>query len=231
MKRLITTIIIIGAMLIPGCIPAATPAEPAEPESPAAVVLEPETPPATEPATPSEPEVTEPKPAPETEPEVTEPEPDPEPEPEPEPPEEDTGVPEVGQKAPDFKMMKSDGTTSYLSDFDQPVVLNFWNTGCRFCVVEMPLLEEVYNEKREEGLILLTVNIAESLETVSKFLDEHQISIPVLLDTSASITQRYLVQYLPTTFFIDADGIIQDKAVGAFRNKADIQKHLDKIMP
>lgn len=225
MKRLITTIIIIGAMLIPGCIPAAAPAEPAEPESPAAMVIEPETPPATEPAAPSEPEVTGPEPAPETEPEVTGPEP------EPEPPEEDTGVPEVGQKAPDFKMMQADGTTSYLSEFDQPVVLNFWNTGCRFCVVEMPLLEEVYNEKREEGLILLTVNIAESLETVSEFLDDHQISIPVLLDTSASITQRYLVQYLPTTFFIDADGIIQDKAVGAFRNKADIQKHLDKIMP
>ena len=235
MKTLIPTIIVIGALVFQGCANQLTPLETPDtaPDSEPAVTVEANSIPLPETDTePEEPATEEEEPEPETdtepaEPEAEEPEPEEEEEPEPEEP----GLPEVGHLAPNFTIKNPDGSTFSLRDFDKPVMLNFWNTGCKYCVVEMPLLADIYEENREEGLVLITINIAESLETVQEFLVDNEIKIPVLLDMSASIARQYLVQYLPTTFFLDAEAIIQDKAVGAFRNEADIEKHLKKIMP
>jgi len=53
----------------------------------------------------------------------------------------------------------------------------------------------------------------------------------VLLDTNKAVAQRYNIRGIPTTFFIDKEGIIQEKIIGAFPNKEAIENRLDKIMP
>jgi len=94
----------------------------------------------------------------------------------------------------------------------------------------MPLLQELY-EERAEGLVLLAINLGETSSRVREFLRTYSLSLPVLLDTNGKVAWRYNIRYIPTTFLIDKDGIIQVVKVGAFLNKEAIEDDLNKIMP
>jgi peroxiredoxin len=139
---------------------------------------------------------------------------------------------QVGNLAPDFQLLALDQQPVSLGDLrGKPVVLNFWASWCRPCVFEMPFLQEIHEEYSGSGLVLLAINIGESPTTVEKFLQRNNLSLPVLLDTSRVVAQKYRIQYRPTTFFIDGDGVIQEKRIGPFINAAQIQEQLSKIMP
>jgi hypothetical protein len=53
----------------------------------------------------------------------------------------------------------------------------------------------------------------------------------VLFDSNGAVLKKYGIQFYPTTFFVDRDGIIQEKVIGGFQSKEAIEKRLDKIMP
>ena len=95
----------------------------------------------------------------------------------------------------------------------------------------MPYLQQVYDEMLEKGLVVLAMNVGESSATVKQYMQDNNLSLPVVLDTKAVVARKYNIQFFPTTFFIDKDGIIQEKVIGAFPNKAAIEKRLNKIMP
>jgi peroxiredoxin len=78
---------------------------------------------------------------------------------------------------------------------------------------------------------MLAVNVGDSPSEVEQFLQNHNLSLPVLLDTKKVVAQKYSIRAIPTTFFIDKDGIIQVKVIGAFPNKAAIESRLNEIMP
>jgi len=144
---------------------------------------------------------------------------------------------QVGELAPDFQLQNLDGQDISLSDLrGKPVLINFWASWCYWCLVEMPYLQEIYEEWSEEGLVLLAINTGESFSKVREFLESHGFSFPVLLDADLLVALRYDVVrynklYIPTTFFIDMDGIIQEKIIGSFPNKEAIEEHLGKIIP
>ncbi|MFB0559368.1 MAG: TlpA family protein disulfide reductase [Dehalococcoidales bacterium] len=142
-------------------------------------------------------------------------------------------VAEVGEPAPDFQLQNLDGQSVSLSDFQgKPILLNFWATWCSPCVYEMPFMQQVYEEWSGKGLVLLAINIRENPSRVKEFLQSLNLSLPVLLDTRQAAAQKYNVSgIIPTSFFIDSDGIIQEKIIGAFSSKEAIEKYLDKIMP
>jgi len=138
----------------------------------------------------------------------------------------------VGNLAPDFQLDNLKGESVSLSDFrGDPVMLNFWATWCPPCVSEMPYIQQMYEEWRDKRLILLVIHMGGSPSQVKEFLQSHNLSLPVLLDTTQAIAQKYNIRYIPTTFFIDKDGIIQVVKVGAFPNKEAIESDLNKIMP
>lgn len=139
---------------------------------------------------------------------------------------------QVGDLAPDFQLLTLDQEPVSLGDLrGNPVVLNFWASWCGPCVYEMPFLQEIHEEYSEEGLMLLAVNVGESSSRVEEFVQSKGLSLPVLLDTRRVVSQQYSIRYYPTTFFIDEDGIIQEKKIGAFASKAEIEKELGKITP
>lgn len=141
--------------------------------------------------------------------------------------------PQVGKLAPVFKFINPGGEKISLSDFrGSSVVLNFWATWCGPCKFEMPLIQALAHdeEKAAKGLVLLTINGGESADTVAKFMIEYGFSFPVLLDTQRGITRAYNVRGIPTTFFIDKDGIIRDIKVGAFTSKTELNSKLNNIM-
>ena len=95
----------------------------------------------------------------------------------------------------------------------------------------MPLLQQVYEEWSGRGLVLLTIDVGESSSRVRGYLQENNLSLPVLLDTGRNVAQKYNVVGIPTTFLIDKDGIIQEKIVGAFPNKKVIEEYINRIVP
>jgi len=138
----------------------------------------------------------------------------------------------VGNLAPNFQLHNLEGKSVSLSDLrGKPVMLNFWATWCHPCVFEMPYLQQVYEEWSADGLVLLAINIGGTSSRVKEFLQSHNLSLPVLLDTKGGVAGRYGIRYIPTTFFIDKDGIIQVVRIGAFPNKEAIEGDLSKIMP
>jgi len=140
-------------------------------------------------------------------------------------------VAQVGGVAPDFKLQSLDGQSVSLNDFKgKPVLINFWASWCGPCVYEMPFLQQIYEEWSDRGLVLLAINVGESSSTIEKFMQEHNLSLSVLLDTKKIVAREYNIMAYPTTFFIDKDGVIQEKIMGAFRSKADIEKKLSKII-
>ena len=138
----------------------------------------------------------------------------------------------IGQAAPNFELQNLDGQSVSLNDLKgKPVLINFWATWCGPCVSEMPYIQEIYDEWSGKGLIVLAINIGDSSSEAEQFLQNHNLSLPVLLDTGKVVARRYNIRGIPTTFFIDKDGIIQEKIIGAFPNKEAIENRLDKIMP
>jgi peroxiredoxin len=138
---------------------------------------------------------------------------------------------QVGQPAPNFQLKNLDGESVSLKDLKgNPVLLNFWATWCKPCVHEMPYLQEIYDEWSSKGLILLAINIGDGPSAVEGFLQDHDLALPVLLDIEGTLAQKYNIVGIPTTFFLDTDGVIQEKIIGAFPNKAEIEKRLPKIV-
>ncbi len=139
---------------------------------------------------------------------------------------------QVDNLAPNFQLQNLDGQTVSLSNFrGKPVLVNFWATWCPPCRSEMPYIQEIYEEWTNKGLVVLTINIGESSSKVEEFMQSLNLSFTVLLDTKQDVAQRYNITGIPTTFFIDKDGIIQDKVISAFQNKTQIENRLSKIIP
>ena len=141
---------------------------------------------------------------------------------------EESKVAEIGKKAPDFTLNDLYGQSVSLSDYrGEVVIINFWYTGCTYCHDMQPYLQELYDEGE---VVVLTVNPGESLSTVADYLEYYNLSLPVLFDNSESkVFQKYVVQYTPMTYFIDEDGVVRDKALGAFPSKAAIESRIAEI--
>ena len=136
----------------------------------------------------------------------------------------------IGSKAPDFELYDLDGDVHKLSEYKgSPVFLNFWATWCGPCRGEMPHLEDVYEEWKDDGLTFFAVNIGESSTDVVSFLDYFGFTMPVLLDSAKTVSRRYGVSGIPTTYFIDEDGIIQNKVVGAFPDRESVESYMVEL--
>ncbi len=139
---------------------------------------------------------------------------------------------QVGKLAPDFQLPNLEGQSISLSDFrGNPVLINFWASWCYPCIYEMPFIQEVFEEWSGQGLVMLAINKGESLSTVNDFMQSGNFSFPVLLDINQYVALEYNARSIPTTFFIDKDGMIQAIKVGPFLSKAEIEMMLSAIIP
>lgn len=138
--------------------------------------------------------------------------------------------PEIGMRAPDFTLYTIDGEELTLSDFrGKMVMVNFWLSGCKPCVVEMPHLQAVFKNWSDEGLVILAINVRESAETVQSFIDSQGLTFPVLLDSEGVVDEVYQPSLFPTTFFIDAEGIIRQVQEGRFHSQQEIESILESL--
>ncbi len=142
-------------------------------------------------------------------------------------------APQPGYRAPGFSLRTLDGETLSLSELrGRTVVLNFWATWCPPCRAEMPAFQRLYARYVDRGLMVIGVNatLGDDLAAVFAFRQQYQLTFPILLDENGQVNRSYRVTALPTTFFIDSNGIIRDVVIGGPLSEAAIEARLSEIL-
>ena len=122
----------------------------------------------------------------------------------------------IGDPAPKFTTITVNGVNLPFSEAyaGKPVVIRFWADWCKYCAGEMRGIEGVYQQQRGKGLVVLAINTGQDKASVEAFIKKVGFTYPALLDETSAIARSYGVVALPTTYFIDAAGIIRAKIVG-----------------
>ena len=141
--------------------------------------------------------------------------------------------PREGFSAPDFTLDQLNGGSLTLSGLrGKVVVVNLWASWCPPCRAEMPALEQVYQEISGEGVEFLAVNTTyqDSLSEVASFVDRYGLSFPILIDPSGEVARQYQLRALPSTFFIDADGVIRKVVIGGPMRETTIRTAVAELL-
>jgi peroxiredoxin len=124
---------------------------------------------------------------------------------------------EEGALAPDFLLGRLEGSELRLSDLrGQPVVLNFWATWCAPCRKEIPQFVEAYERHRDEGLVIVGINLQEGKSIVRPYAEDFGMNFPIAIDVDGEVGDAYRILGLPTTYFVDRDGVIRSVFTGPF---------------
>jgi cytochrome c biogenesis protein CcmG/thiol:disulfide interchange protein DsbE len=139
--------------------------------------------------------------------------------------------PQVGFIAPDFTLETRDGGTISLADLrGQAVLVNFWATWCSPCQAEMPAIQQVYDRYRDQGFTVLAVNHQEGDAQVGPFADQMGLTLPILMDRDGSVSARYRVNGLPSTFFVDRAGVVRNVTLGGPMTAAFIESQVTSLL-
>lgn len=136
----------------------------------------------------------------------------------------------LGKPAPDLKTTSLDGAAFDLAALRGKVVLlDFWAVWCEPCKRELPLLEKLHQEFREQGLAVVGVNIDDENAAIEQFLKSFSIPYPIVpLPSSNAVVGSLAVNAFPTIVLIDRDGNIASYEVGA-RGEAALRADLRKL--
>jgi cytochrome c biogenesis protein CcmG/thiol:disulfide interchange protein DsbE len=129
----------------------------------------------------------------------------------------DVPSPLVGRPALAFNMTTFDGQPLSLEGLrGKVVVLNFWASWCNpACYEEAPVLERGWRAWRDRGVMVVGVDIQDTVEAAERFMRQFSLTFPNARDLSGRVSIDYGVYGVPETFFIDRQGRIRAKHVGA----------------
>jgi peroxiredoxin len=142
-------------------------------------------------------------------------------------------APIQGFQAPDFTLSTFSGDDYTLSELHgKPVLVNFWASWCPPCRTEMPAMQNVYNKYQEDGFTVLAINTTyqDNLGDAITFAQIHQLTFPLLLDRDGSVASIYEVRSMPTSFFIDPQGTIQEVIVGGPMSDALLNIRVEQLL-
>ncbi len=139
-------------------------------------------------------------------------------------------APVAGHPAPDFTLKTLSGETVRLSDFKgRPVLVNFWASWCGPCRAEFPDFQRAYVDNADR-LVIIGVNhtTADQPDVAADFVREMGVTFPIVLDETGETVKTYRVLGLPTTVFIDRNGIINEVFTGPI-NQAYIESKIPEL--
>lgn len=123
----------------------------------------------------------------------------------------------VGMPAPDFSLPDLEGKKRQLSDYRGKVIfLNFWATWCKPCKEEMPSMEVLWENFKNEDFVMLAVSMdrVTTQKDISPFIESLKLTFPILTDSWGQTDKRYKLMGVPETYIIDQNGILREKIIG-----------------
>lgn len=147
----------------------------------------------------------------------------------------DNTVYRAGDAAPDFQLKQISDNNEYetvqLSELEgKGVMLNFWATWCKPCESEMPYMQELYPSFHEKGVEIVAVSLDSTELVVDRFVDRYDLTFPIPHDSNGEIRDLYKVGPIPSTFFINPEGEIQEVVNGALTLER-LEGYLNDITP
>lgn len=137
------------------------------------------------------------------------------------------GAPSVGEIAPDFSYTMADGSIVTLSELQgRPVIINFWATWCLPCREEMPALNSALQANPD--LVVLAINRNETVDAINRFQSELPLDFPLIANSRGDIADRYGVNTLPQSYFINRDGTVGAHHIGVL-DEADIAEKVEAL--
>ncbi len=113
----------------------------------------------------------------------------------------------------DFTLKDLEGESWHLQELHGKVVLlNFWATWCPPCRKEMPDLQALYDKYKGQGFIVLSISDEEAAK-VTPFIQQHNITYPVILDPSRKVNDLFQVDGIPKSFVYDRDGTLVAQSI------------------
>jgi thiol-disulfide isomerase/thioredoxin len=151
----------------------------------------------------------------------------------------ETDPPEVlmrGKKAPAFTLTTLDGKKVSLSDYKgRPVLVNFWATWCGACKLEMPWFEEFRQKYGPQGFEILGIDQDDAPnDEIAKVAKRLNVSYPILFPDAKVAPAYGGVDYLPESFYVGRDGIIQIQTAGLasddLASKDEIEANIKRLI-
>lgn len=113
---------------------------------------------------------------------------------------------EINKEIPNFSFDLLTGETVDLHDYKGKIImLNFWASWCTYCDQEMPDLNTVNNY---EDVQVFAINSRESEKTIQKYIEEGGYDMDVVIDEVGIFSDLFYITSLPTTYFINEEGIL-----------------------
>ncbi len=125
--------------------------------------------------------------------------------------------------ADDFALPTPTSTTFRLSEQRGKIVMiNFWATWCPPCLEEMPAMERLWRRHRDRGFVLVAISLDTDPKAVPPFLAQHKFTFAIALDRRMDVAEKYGVRVLPSSVFVDREGVLAALALGprAWDNQA-----------
>jgi len=111
------------------------------------------------------------------------------------------------------------------------VIVSFFASWCGPCREELPIMNSLVNEFRSKGITVVLIDVKESLATVKALLKELQVDQPIVLrDADGKTGEKYQLRFLPTTFFVGADGKLKDVIYGELKSASQLQAGAEKLL-
>ncbi len=142
-------------------------------------------------------------------------------------------APQQGFLAPDFALQDAAGQTVQLSDQrGKPVLVNLWASWCPPCKAEMPAMQKVYDEYAAQGFTILAVNTTyqDDAAGARSFADSLGLTFPILYDLDGNVARQYQVRSMPTSFFVDAQGMVRRVVIGGPMSEALLRAEIEQLM-
>lgn len=139
----------------------------------------------------------------------------------------------VGSEVPQFSLpvLGSDEILSTADLAGRPVVINFWASWCEPCREEASTLQAAWEKYRAQDLLILGVNVQDSLDDAETFVEEYDVGYPSVRDKDLVLWSELGVRGLPETFFVGRDGVFVGVGSGEQVGQSGPTKTLGAIDP
>ncbi len=137
----------------------------------------------------------------------------------------------IGDQAPGYTITDLGGEIISSTGWKgSPVILRFWDTECKYCRADTPIVNRFFDHYQKRGLKVLYVAMAnETIEGVKSFTEDLEIVFPVALDRDGKMAADYQVRMVPQTVFISPDQRIITAILGGV-GEAELDELLGKYL-